>query len=225
MVVTRKRPSGLTVAPRCELLPFEPFRRRLRRIRKPQRRPVVVRDREPKALWQKGEAADGRGCLEFAQVLRLREGRLAGRPGDGAVRAERDVIDPAPLRVSGERAALAYGIRLHHFAIVAAADDTRTVGRRRKDRASVHGNAPRVALRLDHQQRLIAEHEHRRAAEKMRGDHRRLGGDVARAFGEGDGVVAALRHGALRNGKGWCRTRSGNSWAAAPGGGARQGRG
>ena len=121
------------------------------------------------------------------------------------------MIDPAPFWVGGERTALACRIRRGHFAIVAAADDTRTIGRRGKDRASVHGSAPLVALRLDHQQRLIAEHEHGRTAEKMRGDHRRLGGDVARAFGEGDGVVAALRHGALRNGKGWC----GNSWAAA----------
>ena len=38
-------------------------------------------------------------------------------------------------------------------------------------------DAPRFAFRLDEQQRLLAEHEHRRAAEKMRGDDRRPGSD------------------------------------------------
>ena len=73
-------------------------------VRKPQRRAVVVRDREPEALRREGEPADGRGRRR-ALLLALagaHEGVLAGRPGDRAGGPDRDVIDPAALGVGGD---------------------------------------------------------------------------------------------------------------------------
>ena len=178
IVVTRKRPSGLTVAPRCE-----PFHSRNSgvacwRIRKPERGAVVVRDREPEAFRQEGEAADGRGRLEFAQSpCACANAVLPADQATAPLGPERDMIDPAMLRVGGESSALALGIGRDHFAVVAAADDALLVGRRGKDRAVVHGDAPRFAFRLDEQHRLLAEHEHGRVAEKMRGHDRRAGSD------------------------------------------------
>ena len=69
-----------------------------------------MRDREPKALRQKGEPADGRRRIDLAQLLRLDESSLPRRPGDGAVGPQRDMIDPATFRVGRECLAVASDI-------------------------------------------------------------------------------------------------------------------
>ena len=56
------------------------------------------------------------------------------------------------------------------------------------------GYAPRLAFRLDEQQRFLAEHEHGSAAKKVRGDHRRTGRDRVRAVDDGDGIAAGIGH-------------------------------
>ena len=127
-------------------LPFELFRRGLRRVGKPQRGAVVMRDGKPKALRQEGEPADGRRRFEFAQLLGLHEGRLAGRPGDRAVGRQRDMIDPAMFRIGRERAGLALRVGRDHAAVVAAADDALAIGGRGEDRAVMDGDPPRLAV-------------------------------------------------------------------------------
>ena len=124
----------------------------------------------------------------------LHERRLAGRPGDRPVRPERDMIDPAVLCVGRQRAAFAIRIGLDHLAIVAAADDALAVGGRGEDRAAMHRDATRLAVRLGEQQRFLAEHEHGGAAEKMRADDGRARRHRVRAFDDGDGIAAGIGH-------------------------------
>jgi hypothetical protein len=52
--------------------PFQKFRLR-RHVGKPQRHAVVMRDRQPQALWRERQPADGRGHVEgFSLALPLR---------------------------------------------------------------------------------------------------------------------------------------------------------
>ena len=106
MAVTRKRPSGLKVDGEMRALPFEPLRRGAWRVGKPERDAVVMRDREPQALWARRRAratVDGASRLRGSPLpVRTMRG-LAGRPGDRAVGAERDLVDPALLGVGRER--------------------------------------------------------------------------------------------------------------------------
>ena len=175
-------------------LPFQEFRRCLLGVRKPERGAVVVGDRKPEAFRQEGQAADGRRRLEFARLLGLHERGLAGRPGDGALGPKRDMIDPAMLRVSGDDLGFTLGIGRDHLAVVAAGDDALFVGGRRQDRTVVNRDAPRFAFRLDEQHRFLAEHEHGRVAQKMRGDDRRAGSYRMRAVGDGNGISAGVGH-------------------------------
>src|SRR5271157_1636934 len=118
-------------------LPFELFRRRLRRVGKPQRGAVVMGDGEPETLRQKSEAGNGGGRYEFAERFGLHEGRLAGGPGDEPVGPDRDVVDPAMLWIGGERAGFALCIGGDDLAVVAATDDAFVVGCGREDRAGM----------------------------------------------------------------------------------------
>ena len=104
-------------------LPFELFGFGLRCVGKPQRGAVIVRDGEPETFRQEGEPAHRRRRLEGAKLLRLYEGRFTGRPGDSAIGTNRDMIDPAVLRVGRYGAAFAADVGLDNFAVVAARDD------------------------------------------------------------------------------------------------------
>ena len=75
--------------------PGQEFRRG-RHVGKPQRRTVVVRDREPQALRRKRKPTNGRGHLDrlLLGLAALDEGGLAGRPGEGAVRMQRQLSLP-----------------------------------------------------------------------------------------------------------------------------------
>src|SRR5665213_239621 len=89
-------------------LPVENLRLGARRIGKPERGAVVMRDGEAKAFRRKTQTRDGRRGLETAYFTLFRAPSckylrgLAGRPGDGAVGPERDLIDPTFLVVGGE---------------------------------------------------------------------------------------------------------------------------
>ena len=129
-----------------------------------------MRDREAKALRRKGQAGHRRRRLEVALfALACDDMRdFARRPGDRAVRPERDLIDPALLVVGGERVMFAVRIGRDELAIVAAGDDALAVGRRSPEWRR-HGPR-RGARRPGEQQRLLAEHEDRRRAQKMHAD-------------------------------------------------------
>ena len=58
----------------------------------------------------------------------------------------------------------------------------------------MHGDAPRLAVRFDEQQRFVAEHEHGGVAEKVRGDDRRAGRDRTGAVDDGNRIGAGVRH-------------------------------
>ena len=89
---------------------------------------------------------------------------------------------------------LTLGIGRDHFAVVAAGDDALFVGGRGQDRTVVNRDAPRFAFRLDEQHRFLAQHEHGRMAQKMRGHDRRAGSDGLRAVGDGNGICAGVGH-------------------------------
>ena len=108
---------------------------------------------------------------------------LARRPGDRAVGTERDLIDPALLVVGGEHAMLAVGVGRDELAVVAAGDDALAVRGAGEDAAAV--DRRRGARHSPaKQQRLLAEHEDRRRAEKMHADDRRARVNGADAVGE-----------------------------------------
>ena len=79
---------------------------------------------------------------------------------------------------------VAGGIGRNKRAVVAAGDDALTVRRARENPAAVDGDAARLLVARGKQQRLLAQHEHRRAPKKMHADHRRPGVDGANAVGE-----------------------------------------
>ena len=70
-------------------------------------------DGDAKALGGKCQPADARGGLELANLALAgaHESLLTGRPCHGAVGPERDMIDPALLRVGRHVRALYRGLR------------------------------------------------------------------------------------------------------------------
>ena len=98
---------------------------------------------------------------------------LAGRPGDRAIGAERDLIDPALLVVGGEhldaRRRASVAINLPSSPPVTMRVPSPARG---ENAAAMNGDAAR-RLRRRKQQRLLAEHEHRHLPEEMHADDRR----------------------------------------------------
>ena len=111
-------------------LPDQRLRLGAGRVGKPERGAVVMRDRKPKTFRRKGEPRDCGSCIERPHLAfrRPHEGGLAGRPGDGAVGPERDVIDPAFLLVGRDNGVLAGLLGRNDLAVVAAGDDALAVG-------------------------------------------------------------------------------------------------
>ena len=79
---------------------------------------------------------------------------------------------------------LRVGAGRDHRAVVAAGDDALAVARRRENAAAMHRDALGLAVARHEQQRLLAEHEHRHVAEKIRGDHRAAGREQPGALGD-----------------------------------------
>src|SRR5262249_47583120 len=126
--------------------------------------------------------------------LRAHECLFARRPGDGAARPDRHVVDPAVLGIGREDDALSLRVGRHDLAVVAAGDDAALIGGRGEDGPAVDRDAARLARARHEKERLFAEHEHRRLPEKMRGHHRRAGIDRPRALHDGRDVGAAIGH-------------------------------
>ena len=176
--------------------PFQRLGRALR-VREPERDAVVMRDGEANTLRGERQSADGRWHLEHAlgTLAAARKRLLARRPRDGAVRADRHMVDPAALAVGGHHGAVACCVGRHHLAVVAAGHDAAGVRGRAQDGAAVHRRRAHVARFRNEQQCLLAQHEHRGLAEKMRGHDRR-----ARL---GAAACAPRRKGY----RSWCRSR------------------
>ena len=188
-------PSGLNGRAEMRALPFEHLRAPPARSETTASRRCSARPRAESLSAQTRARRRSRAAraIRASPLAAAHEGRACRptrRPRRPA-RARRDRSSAAWRRWRASRLS-PVGIGRHHLAVVAAGDDARAVGRRRQDAAGVHGTRRCVAVRRDQQQRLLAEHEDRRAAEEMRGDHRRARRDGARALDEGDGVAAAL---------------------------------
>src|SRR5664279_1020746 len=108
---------------------------------------------------------------------------LAGRPGERAVRAQSNLIDPSSLVVGGEDRVFAANIGRHQGAVVAAGQDANTVRSAGEDRTSVHDDAL-FALFGCEEQVFLAQNENRCSAEKMHADDSAARRDRADAVGE-----------------------------------------
>ena len=151
-------------------LPFKPLRLGAGGIGKPECRAIVMRDRETKALRRKARAGHGRRRLEVATFAFLGEHMrgLARRPRDRAIRAKRDLVDPAFFVVGSEHAMLAVRACFDELAVIAAGDDARSIGGACQNCAGVNRYAAFVVA--GEQQCFLAKHEHRRRTEEMHAD-------------------------------------------------------
>ncbi len=165
-----------------------------------------MRDGEAETFGQEGQPADGRRRLELPRLLAfvfsagLHERSLAGRPGDRAVRPERDLVDPSALRIGGERLAFALGIGRDQLAVVTAGDDALAVGRCGKNGAAMGVDAPWLAVAAGEHNCFLGQHESRGLAEKMRGDNGAVRRHLVGAVDDGRAVVGSRI--------GHCRTKA-----------------
>jgi hypothetical protein len=88
---------------------------------------------------------------------------LAGRPGERAVRAQSNLINPSSLIIGGEDRVFAASIGGHQGAVIAAGENQFAVGRARQNAAGMNGHALFAALGRE-QQRFLAQHKHRSGA-------------------------------------------------------------
>ena len=196
IAVTRNLLSGLKVTARCEPAHSRNSGRR-RHVGKPQGHAVVMRDRKPQALWRERQPADGRGHLErFLLVLAAADkGGLAGRPREGAIGMQRDIVDPAPLCVGREQRDLALGVERNELAVIAAHDEARPVGSRAEDAAAMDGDRRHFALPADQEDVFLGADKGRVLAEEMHGRDGRADRDRAHPVGDrcdGGGVLARI---------------------------------
>ncbi len=167
-------------------LPFELLRGGAGGVGKPERAAVVMRDGQAEAFRRKRQPGDRRGRFECALLAFAGEHMrgLAGRPGDRAVRRRAPPDRPS---VSCRRSR---DVDARHQPVVATTVPSSppvtmrvAVGGAGEDGALVHGDAALAAV-AGEQQRLLAQHEHRRVFEEMHADHRAAGIDGADAVGE-----------------------------------------
>jgi hypothetical protein len=158
-----------------------------------------VRDGDAKAFREEGKARHRRRQIEAAQLAFAGADMrgLAGRPGDGAIRTDRDLIDPALPVIGGQNLERSVPVGGDQQAVVAAGDDTPAVGGAGENRTPVNGHLL-LAFGRGEQQRFLAEHEHRRLPEKMYADDGTVGLNQTSAVSErgkrGGGVGHRLTH-------------------------------
>jgi hypothetical protein len=104
------------------------------------------------------------------------------------------MIDPAMLGVGRERGYFTLGVGHPHLAIIAAANDVLAVGGAGEDRSAMDRDASRFGRRLDEEQCLLTEDEHRIAVEEVRSDDRRARGHGMRTVNNGNGLGAGIGH-------------------------------
>ena len=181
-------------------LPFELFRRGRAHSETRASRRCNGRSQDESPSAQRPARRQSRHFQRARRPCGAHERLLACRPRDGAVRAERDMVDPAALGVGRERLCRAVRRGRHDLAVVAAGDDALAVAPRTEDRAAM------TAIRRSSPSRGRTAAPPRRArrrpcAEKMRGDDRRAGIDRPRALDDGRDArrasVTASGHAAL----------------------------
>ena len=160
-----------------------------------RRRNARPRARRPFGENASPPALDGRSSDLLLALGGAHEGLLAGRPGDRAVRAERDAIDPAMLGVGGKRFAFALRVGRHDLAVVAAGEDARAVAR---PTAGCRRRARRRAAPSPRARRTAAPPRRARtrrvSPRKCTADDRRARRDGPHAIGDGGDVGAGVGH-------------------------------
>jgi len=155
-----------------------------------------MRDGEANAFGRERQAAHRRAHFErvLGALGGAREGVLASRPGDRTVRTGRDMVDPASLAVGCDHAGLAVHAGRHDLAVVAAGDDAIRVRARAENCAAMRRDRARLAHARHQDERLLAQHQDRGVAEKMRAHDACAGLDRPRALDHGGDVVAGFGH-------------------------------
>src|SRR5579864_1007531 len=130
-----------------------------------------MRDRKPQSLGRKSKSADGRRHIKrFLLVLAAADkGGLAGRPRHGAIRMQRDIVDPPTLRLGRERSDIAGCAKAYDLAIIATGDDPRPVGCGAQNAAAMHGNCGGLPFTVRHKDILLGADESRLLAEEIDG--------------------------------------------------------
>src|ERR1700690_2236667 len=108
---------------------------------------------------------------------------LGRRPGERAVRAQSNLIDPSSLIVGGEDRVFAASVGGHQGAVVAAGQDANTVRSAGENGATMNGHAL-FALVGCEEQVFFAQNETGCFAEKIHADDSAARRDRANAGGE-----------------------------------------
>ena len=86
---------------------------------------------------------------------------------------QRDIVDPAPLRVGRNQFHLAVAIEANQFAVIAAQNQARTIRRRAQNAAAVDGDRRDLARFVDQENLFLGTHKGGALAKIMLG---RVGG-------------------------------------------------
>jgi hypothetical protein len=148
-----------------------------------------MRDRKPEAFRCKGKSADGacdgKRTLAFPG---LHECGFPGRPCDGAVRAQRNMVDPFSFFL-GDRLRRAFGIGFDEPPVVAGGDDPFAVAHGLQN-SGIGMRRNSVAVGKD--QFALAARENRMLAQKRAGDDMHT--DLAWLHQLGDGTNFVVTH-------------------------------
>ena len=112
---------------------------------------------------------------------------------------QRDIVDPAPLRIGRQQRHFALGTERNDLAVIAAHHEARAVGRRAQDAAAVDGDLRHLALHAHDKDVFLGADKGGVVAEKVHGGDRRADLDRAHPVGDrddGGGICARieLRH-------------------------------
>ena len=133
-----------------------------------------MRDRKPQAFWRERQPADGRWYLEgfILGVAAADERCLADRPRQRAIGMQRDIIDPAPLRIGRKQRHLAFFVQCDELAVIAAHHETRAIRNRAQDATAVDRDF-RKLVGLVHQRDVFLDTDKGRVfADEMHRDDR-----------------------------------------------------
>ncbi len=183
----------------------------------PQRRPAVMRHREPVSLGREGESAGGRGRLEhlFPALGIAGDHALARRERDPAVGMQGQGVDPGGTLRGRDRLGRAAGLDRDDPAVVASGDEALAVAGRHQDPGLGMGLDPRgLATLMDEQHRPVAEGQGEGPAEPVRRDDVGAGRHVGDLLGEGGGSGGAHRSSLNL----WGVARAGGAGSPEPGG-------
>ena len=143
--------------------------RRCRGVREPQRRAIIMRDREAIAFRRKARPRTEEGAVKLLTLtLRIAGANLlAGRPGERAIIAPGERVDPFASFMD-DFFCRAIGGDRHDAAVIAAGEQSSAGPRRDEDRAVLMQRDARLAVGIEPQHRAVAERQRRDAAQERR---------------------------------------------------------